>query len=140
MRQGPFTAGLLLAMSPSVVAAAAPTPAPAPDATWYGWQTLLADAADAGVWLLLIQTVHDGGGAGSVALGVLGVAGYLVPAPVIHGMQGRGGIAALSLGIRLATPTLLGFFFGATATCPTAGVAYDAGHRATPTFGVGGSF
>jgi hypothetical protein len=197
MRPGPFTVALVLATSPPVIAAAAPTPTPALEATWYGWQTLIADALDAGVWLLLIKTVQDGGGGGSVALGVLGVAGYLVPAPVIHGMHEQGGMAALSAGIRLAAPTLLGFFGAATATCqssgleclgapiqgafvgavagvglavvldaaalswkqpddpaaaqatssttkfrwlPTASLAYDEAHKATPTFGIGGSF
>jgi hypothetical protein len=176
----------------------APAPAAALDATWYGWQTLIADALDAGVWLLLIQTVQDGGGGGSMALGVLGVVGYLVPAPVIHGMHGQGGIAGLSIGTRLLAPTLFGVIGAAMVTCqssaafgcleaplagafvgvvigagvaafldgalfawkprdepapplltshtptlrwlPTAGVVYDASHRAAPTLGVTGSF
>jgi len=61
MRAGTFTVVLLLAASPRPAAADEPPPpsfAPASSVgpTWYGWQTLMADAADIGLLLIALET------------------------------------------------------------------------------------
>jgi hypothetical protein len=55
---------------------------------WYGWQTLLVDAVSI---------------AAMPAAGV-GFGGYLLGAPIVHATHDRWGIAAASLGLRVALP------------------------------------
>ncbi len=84
---------------------AAPTgPAPATaererESYWYGWQTLTADG-------MSIATMIAGGAAGSPTLGYIGLGGYFVAAPVVHGVQGRVGVAFGSFGLRVGAPAL----------------------------------
>jgi hypothetical protein len=78
-------------------------PPPSLLSRWYGWQTLLVDAASLTV------------GAGGHALGVdgeflstatatAGVAGYVLAAPTIHWLHGQRERAGWSLGLRLVLP------------------------------------
>jgi hypothetical protein len=219
MRAGTFTVVLLLAASPRPAAGDEPPPpsfAPASSVgpTWYGWQTLMADAADLGLLLVALETSNGSGSdgnSGSHAAAALGAAFFIAPAPLIHLAHGQGARAGISFGLRLGLPLLLGGIgmitgqgscgnaspppssgsldlsglqcvgaavqgaviggavgmgftvlvdasalawaprdAAAPATpvtrgpavhwAPTAGVAYDLGHRAAPTVGMGGTF
>lgn len=56
---------------------------------WYGWETLLA----------------DGVSIGAIAVTPVGAAvGYVLGAPLVHGINGHAGKAAASLGLRVAAP------------------------------------
>ncbi|HSO41034.1 MAG TPA: hypothetical protein VLT33_51265 [Labilithrix sp.] len=115
------------APEPAAPAPVAPAPAaasddarvsePAPSATtagesyWYGWQIMIADAAS-------IATMAAGGAMGSSTVGVIGVGGYFVAAPVVHGVQGRTGVAFGSFGLRAGMPMLGGFIgYAAAGSC-----------------------
>jgi hypothetical protein len=81
---------------------------PAPT-IWYGWQTLLADGASVGI-------AAAGAAAGSGAVALVGLGGYVAGAPIVHVAHGQGWRAALSLGGRLLLPIGVGAFAGAVTT------------------------
>lgn len=91
------------AAMPPAPAVVPPTPtrkAEKADATrdrWYGWQVLVVDGVS-----LLVATP---------ALPPLGVAGYVLGAPIVHAAHGSWGTAAGSVGLRVGLP-LLGAFVG----------------------------
>ena len=97
MRAGTFTAVLLLATTPLPAAAAdappqvpAPAPASSPgssvDPSWYGWQTLIADAVDLGVLLIALRSADSSTGSAAASLGAVG---FIAPAPLIISRTGR---------------------------------------------------
>ena len=77
---------------------------------WYGWQTLTADG-------LSVATMIAGAGLQSAAVGWVGVGGYFAAAPIVHGVQGRVGVAFGSFGLRAGAP-LLGATIGYLAAGP----------------------
>jgi len=96
--------------------ASPPPPLPPPDpgvtwtTEWYGWQTLAADAGAAS----LIGAAFATNGSASVATALTGLGVYLVGAPIVHAVNGRGETAAGDIGLRLVTP-FVGAMFGAAA-------------------------
>ncbi|MEB2313675.1 MAG: hypothetical protein OZ921_10145 [Sorangiineae bacterium] len=70
---------------------------------WYGWQTLLADAAAVGMFVAAAE-VEDHSGVGYVAAGVTYVA---VPA-AIHVAHGRPWVGAGDAALRVGMPVMLG--------------------------------
>lgn len=94
------------APAPSELEAEEGTPlAQAPDSyrpnPWYGWQTLVVDTASIPA-LYLGNKSHDGVPA------ALGVVGYLVVNPLIHGAHGEGLKGFGSFWLRLALPVVSG--------------------------------
>ncbi len=85
----------------------AETSAPAPERRWYGWQTLLADGLS--VAAFVAGGVDD---SPMPMLSFLGVAGYLGAPAAIHGVHGRGALAATSVLLRLGLPAT-GMMLGA---------------------------
>lgn len=75
---------------------------------WYGWQTLIADAATVTLVPAVASQLDKDGGA--IALGM--VSSYLLASPIIHLAHGRPGIAAASLGLRTGMP-MTGALLGA---------------------------
>jgi hypothetical protein len=107
--------GALFARSTPSLADDTPSSAPpAVDATprgrplvWYGWQTLLVDAAMTGGFFAVDS------GAFRTFLG----GAYLASGPIIHAAHDQGAVAVLSIAVRLFLP-LVGASVGAsTATC-----------------------
>ncbi len=84
---------------------------------WYGWQTLLADGAS-------VATMVLGGTTQSSAVGLIGLGGYFAGAPIVHGVQGRVGVAFASFGLRLGIPTL-GAVVGYAAAGPCSASEHD---------------
>ncbi len=79
-----------------------------PRTHWYGWQTLLADGAS--VSLLC-----------SPYTAIVGIAGFVVASPVIHGVHGRAGAAVGSAALRLVMPVggaLMGLEVASKLTSP----------------------
>lgn len=76
--------------------AAPPPPPPArrEGAVWYGWQTLITDGA-------AVLTTP--------AVPLLGVGAYVLGAPLVHALHGRGWTALGSLGLRVGAPVTGGF-------------------------------
>ncbi len=70
-------------------------------ASWYGWQTFLADAVSAGLFA-------GGIAARNGAIAVVGGIGYVAGAPTIHGLHGSSTRTGLSVALRLGLP-LLGY-------------------------------
>ena len=124
-------AGEVDAPAPPVVEAAAPpaqveAPAPAgqvyapakpatPQMTWYGWQTLIADGAAAG---LLGLTLLSSDGGGAELLGTASFVTYLVGGPIVHWSHGHGWTGFGSLAARVGFPlggALVGVLIGAAA-------------------------
>ena len=124
-------AGEVDAPAPPVVEAAAPpaqveAPAPAgqvyapakpetPQTTWYGWQTLIADGAAAG--LLGLTLLSSDGNAANV-LGTLSFGTYLLGGPIVHWSHGHGWTGFGSLAARVGLPlggALVGVLIGAAA-------------------------
>ena len=66
---------------------------------WYGWQILVTDSASVAVFTA-------GASASRTSLLVLGLAGYLAAAPIVHLAHGRPGAAVGSLAIRVLLPIL----------------------------------
>lgn len=85
---------------PSSAGASRPEPEPA-ETEWYGWQTLLVDLS----WIAVSGAGAAKGSSGLVALGLLG---YPIGVPVVHGLHGKGGRAASSFALRLGLPLLAG--------------------------------
>ena len=124
-------AGEVEAAAPPVVEAAAPpaqveAPAPAgqvyapakpekPQTTWYGWQTLIADGAAAG---LLGLTILSSDGNAANVLGTLSFGTYLLGGPIVHWSHGHGWTGFGSLAARVGFPlggALVGVLIGAAA-------------------------
>ncbi len=76
------------------------------ETTWYGWQTLTADALSMGA---LFATKGDGA--------TVGFVGYLAGAPIIHAAHGNVAKGAGSVGLRLALPVIGGGIGLAAANC-----------------------
>lgn len=126
LRLSPLRAGaavaVLLCASPrqaraqnaSADAAAVPQSPAAPAAPdepqwrtqWYGWQTLLADAAATTVLLLPTK------GSASDVSGAIGAGLFVLGAPALHLLHGRGVVALGDAGLRLVLP-LIGALVGA---------------------------
>lgn len=68
--------------------------------TWYGWQTLSADAGAVG--LLLLAASFRGTASTALAIGAAGV--YALGAPAVHLARGHWAESLLSLGLRVALP------------------------------------
>jgi hypothetical protein len=80
----------------------------APDASrhvWYGWQIILVD-------LTSVALVVKGLGSGSAPVAGLGGVALVLGGPIVHGVHGRPGAFAGSLGLRVGLP-LLGAAIGA---------------------------
>lgn len=82
-----------------------------PDATasttkWYGWQTIIADAAALTFMGGTVMTVKDR--TAPMGFFILGTGTYALGAPIVHWSQGEVGRGFASLGMRIALPTLVG--------------------------------
>lgn len=108
-------------VAPAAPVAPAPTPAvfepPPPDVThepqprrWYGYQTLIVDAASG----LLVAAGSTGKEDGTLI--ALGVIGYGLGSPLVHSFHGHGGKFWGSFGLRLGMP--LGLALMGTTACP----------------------
>jgi hypothetical protein len=107
---------------PSAVASAPTTPVAQPGATsaiagarprtqWYGWQTLLSDAA--AVTLMAALPIEVGGYAGA------GV--FVAGAPLIHAAHGQPGRMGMSLALRLIPPVAIGGSIALADSCTSTG-------------------
>lgn len=86
---------------------------------WYGWQTLSLDSA--ALALLLVGRERVGSHrTNGVLLETAGLAGYALAAPAVHFAHGQPRRAALSLGLRVGLPLLVGGVLAAegAARCP----------------------
>jgi hypothetical protein len=97
---------------------ALPAPAPSSGASWYGYQTVSADATAAALTALSFQT--NSGAASWAAIGV-----YLLGAPVVHAAHQRPLAALGSLGLRIGLPLLASSVGAATADCSSNRVVND---------------
>lgn len=77
---------------------------------WYGWQTLLADAASVTLAFAPLVISPPNVNAANTTLPI-GALGYLAIPPAIHFAHGEGVRGVLSLGLRGALPAL-GYFAG----------------------------
>jgi hypothetical protein len=94
----------LAIVAAAIVAVPAHADEPAPETRWYGYQTFLSDAASTALFMLgpqgTILCCTDRPG-----LMVLGAAGYLLGAPLVHLIgHDQPGTALKSLGLRVALP------------------------------------
>jgi hypothetical protein len=108
-------------VSPAVAAdeeGALAAPAPSSGASWYGYQTVSADATAAALTALSFQT--NSGAASWAAIGV-----YLLGAPVVHAAHQRPLAALGSLGLRIGMPLLAAAVGAATADCSSNRVLND---------------
>lgn len=89
--------------SPSSDAASAPTSPAAQrsESYWYGWQTLSSDGAS-------LAVVTLGAVTGASVVTWAGVGGVVLGAPIVHVANGRGGMGALSLTLRVVLPLVVG--------------------------------
>lgn len=96
----------------------------------YRKQVLLADGLSVAAIALGPVLARDSDGGGRLAL--LGVAGYMLGAPLVHLAHGRGGAAFKSLGLRTALPmlgALAGFKVGPNdLVCAQTAQSYEGGH------------
>jgi len=72
--------------------------------SWYGWQTLLVDAAALGTGVTGYALNRGNGN----VLGTVGILGYIFGAPIVHWVHGHAGRGAADAGIRLLGPLVLG--------------------------------
>lgn len=87
--------------------------------TWYGWQTLTADAGSAtlmGVSFAVSETTR-GSSTDPAALFVGSLGAYALGAPLVHLANGEAVRAAASLGLRVGVPTLGFLAIAAAADC-----------------------
>lgn len=83
-------------------------PSPGSTTRWYGYQTLLVDAASVGVMLA---------GASDKRIGpasAIGLGAFALGAPIVHAAHGHPGKAALDLGLRVVVPVGIGATLAAT--------------------------
>ncbi|HEU4411415.1 MAG TPA: hypothetical protein VFS43_39555 [Polyangiaceae bacterium] len=106
------------AAAPRAPARAALAPAPK-EREWYGWQTLLVDAAASSVYGVAVATRSE-------AINWVAQGGYLAGAPLVHASRGRYGVAAASLGLRAFAP-LVGAWVGDVAADGRCGYEIDLG-------------
>ena len=80
--------------------------------SWYGWQTLTIDGVAAA--LLFASIASTDASNNDATGGMLVIAGgtYLLGTPIVHAMNGRAGIGAASLGIRIGLPIIGLLAFG----------------------------
>ena len=97
----------------NVLARPTPPEPETPATTWYGYQTLIADAAVLPLGLLGTQIKPGSSDLGGVFLG----AGYFGGAPAIHFAHGRWRTGLLSLGIRVVT-VIAGGLIGSQLAAP----------------------
>ena len=93
----------------------APAKPEKPQTTWYGWQTLIADGAAAG---LLGLTILSSDGNAANVLGTLSFGTYLLGGPIVHWSHGHGWTGFGSLAARVGFPlggALVGVLIGAAA-------------------------
>jgi hypothetical protein len=97
----PATAGSASqAQAPAGARSASQGQAPArAEKEWYGWQTLIVDAASVGAFVA--------GAAQAPALSYAGLAGYALGGPAVHLGHDRVGVAFADLGIRLGLPLIM---------------------------------
>lgn len=117
-----------------------PLPPAPPEAHWYGWQTL---AADAGTLAIFITAGAEGGRGGSdkvaETLAWMGVLSYEFAPGIVHFAHRHPGRGFASFGIRLGLP-LAGVFLGAAAASGCDGFLCEAGGAAVGALvGVGGA-
>jgi hypothetical protein len=111
--------------SPAEALIAPPSRTPeALDEVWYGWQTLVADAA-------ALATGIAGGVANSGPVAGLAYGGYVLAPPIVHWTHGKVGIGFASLSLRVFAPPgmlLIGALFGGLANhqSPESGAAIGA--------------
>jgi hypothetical protein len=79
---------------------APPPPNAKPERRWYGWQTLLADAAS-------ITLVAVGGAREDAGVAGIGTLGYFLGAPTVHWAHGHAGKGFASFGLRAAPIVLV---------------------------------
>jgi hypothetical protein len=92
-------------------------PSEKPPTSWYGWQTLMADAGAVGLWSLGLAM--DDETAGGTVMGA-GTAVYAFAAPAIHWSHGQVRKGWGSLGLRVGLP-----FVGAGAGLILGSIACD---------------
>jgi hypothetical protein len=74
-----------------------------PSATWYGWQTLIADGLSMPTAVVSYRYIDDAG-----ELFALSVTSAIVTPAIIHGAHGNWSAFGLSLGLRTGSAVLLG--------------------------------
>lgn len=97
------TGQVVVVQPPTPPPAAAPKKPKAPEKEWYGWQTLIADAAAVGLYA-------GGLSAHTPSIYDVGIGTYLLAPPIIHIVHGNVGPAFGSLGMRLIVPPIAGGF------------------------------
>jgi hypothetical protein len=106
----PSTARAAEPTAPAIVLPSAPIAADAPQ-RWYGWQPLMVDLSS-------IATMVGGGfvrGAASAPIEIVGGAGFVFGAPLIHLAHGHAEKAGTSLALRTVVPgvaALIGVLIG----------------------------
>lgn len=77
------------------------TPRSSTPSSWYGWQTLISDAASAAVLTggLVSWTIEPT---------VVGYSGFLLGTPIVHAVHGNWGRGLASFGLRLLAPAVAG--------------------------------
>jgi hypothetical protein len=93
-------------------------PPPPPHASWYGYETIAADATAGALTALSFQT-----NSGPASWGAIGV--YVLGAPIVHAAHGRPLAALGSLGLRIGLPLLASAVGAATADCSSGRVVND---------------
>jgi hypothetical protein len=87
-----------------------PAAPPPPSISWYGYQTLAADAT-----AVALAFVSAGKNSTPVAIGAIGI--YLLGAPTVHALHGRPLATVGSLGLRIFLPLISSALGAATADC-----------------------
>jgi hypothetical protein len=82
-----------------------PPPSLSPQESWYGWKILTSGGASVAVSL---GSFSDFDPVTSFSMRLIGITGYALGGPIIHGVYGSMGKAAASFGINLLSPALLG--------------------------------
>jgi hypothetical protein len=111
-----------------------------PRATWYGWQTLAADAATLSVFVTAgIASSRGGSDKVSAPMSVVGVLGYELAPGIVHFAHRHPGRGFASFGIRIGLP-LAGALLGASIASGCDGFLCEAGGAAVGALaGVGGA-
>ncbi|MFO7177428.1 MAG: hypothetical protein DIU78_001900 [Pseudomonadota bacterium] len=96
-----------------------PVPEPPPVERWYGWQTLIVDAAAIVTGVAIAASVRDDIADPPTPLGTVSFAWYglgAVGAPAVHYAHRRLGTGATTFGLRATVPVLTSLF-GVVASC-----------------------